>query len=300
MEGVKYIVEDKNCLLWGLAITTVGVENIEKGEEYPTKKHLKDYYFSTKEGRILQEYQMVYISEGRGFFETQTIKKVPIEAGTIFLLFPDEWHTYYPDPLTGWKQYWIGFKGVNIDVRVNNGFLSKKNPIYHVGVDEEIVHLFHQAIEVAERENAYFQQLLAGIANHLLGLMYCLDRNNQFNKSQYMVDKINQARVLMHENLESTISVQDIAERVGMSYSSFRKLFKEYTGLSPASYFQDLKLQRAKDLLRFTQYSIKEIAYSLNFESPDYFSTQFRKKVGKKPSDFRDWNLKKQDCLAKK
>ena len=59
MEGVKYIVEDKNCLLWGLAITTVGVENIEKGEEYPTKKHLKDYYFSTKEGRILQEYQMV-------------------------------------------------------------------------------------------------------------------------------------------------------------------------------------------------------------------------------------------------
>ena len=115
-----------------------------------------------------------------------------------------------------------------------------------------------------------------------------------------MVDKINQARVLMHENLESSISIQDIAERVGMSYSSFRKLFKEYTGLSPASYFQDLKLQRAKDLLRFTQNSIKEIAYSLNFESPDYFSTQFRKKVGKKPSDFRDWNLKKQDCLVKK
>lgn len=48
MEGVKYIVEDKNCLLWGLAITTVGVENIEKGEDYPTRKHLKDYYFSTK------------------------------------------------------------------------------------------------------------------------------------------------------------------------------------------------------------------------------------------------------------
>lgn len=115
-----------------------------------------------------------------------------------------------------------------------------------------------------------------------------------------MVDKINQARVLMHENLESTISIQDIAERIGMSYSSFRKLFKEYTGLSPAFYFQDLKLQRAKDLLRFTQNSIKEIAYSLNFESPGYFSTQFRKKVGKKPSDFRDWNLKKQDCFAKK
>ena len=293
MEGIKYIVEDKNCLLCGLAITTVGVENIDMGKEYPTKKHLKDYYFSTKEGRILQEYQMAYISEGKGFFETQTIKKVSIEAGTIFLLFPNEWHTYYPDPLTGWKQYWIGFKGANIDVRVNNGFLTKKNPIYNVGVNEEIVHLFHSAIEVAKRENAYFQQLLAGIANHLIGLMYFLDCNNQFNKNQLIIDKINQARILMRENIENVISVQDIAEEVGMSYSSFRKLFKEYTGLPPTSYFQDLKLQRAKDLLRFTQSSIKEIAYSLNFESPDYFSTQFRKKVGKRPSYFRNWNIKK-------
>lgn len=37
MEGVKYIVEDKNCLLWGLAITTVGVENIEREKSIPQR-----------------------------------------------------------------------------------------------------------------------------------------------------------------------------------------------------------------------------------------------------------------------
>lgn len=87
MEGVKYIVEDKNCLLWGLAITTVGVENIEKGEEYPTKKHLKDYYFSTKEGRILQEYQMVYISEGRGFSKHRLSKRCLLKRVQYFCFF---------------------------------------------------------------------------------------------------------------------------------------------------------------------------------------------------------------------
>lgn len=91
----------------------------------------------------------------------------------------------------------------------------------------------------------------------------------------------------MYENIESSMTIQDIAGILGMSYSSFRKLFKEYTGLSPASYFQDIKLQRAIDLLCKTDLSIKEIAYTLNFESPDYFSTQFKKKTGRRPRDYR-------------
>ena len=92
----------------------------------------------------------------------------------------------------------------------------------------------------------------------------------------------------MREGIKTSLSIQEIAERLGISYSTFRKQFKNYTGLSPARYFQDLKLQRAKELLRTTSLSIKEIAYSLNFESPDYFSTQIKKKMGKKPSDFRE------------
>ena len=159
---------------------------------------------------------------------------------------------------------------------------------FNVGVNEEVIHLYRQAIETAEHEKAYFQQMLAGITNHLLGLMYSLNRNNQLSKSKYLSEEINKARVLMREGIETSLSIQEIAERLGISYSTFRKQFKNYTGLSPARYLQDLKLQRAKELLRTTSLSIKEIAYSLNFESPDYFSTQFKKKMGKKPSDFRE------------
>lgn len=300
MKNMKYLIEDERSMQWGLAVTTVGREIIGKGEKYPTRVHPKGYYFSTENGRILQDYSIVYISEGRGFFESQSVKRVCIEAGTIFLLFPNEWHNYYPDPETGWTQNWIGFKGSNMDARMDNGFFSKNSPIFNVGINDEIVRLYQQAVEVAERENAYFQQLLAGIANHLLGLMYCLDRNNQFTEKKYLIDKINKARIIMHENAESTVSVQDIAEMVGMGYSLFRKLFKEYTGVSPAYYLKDIKLQKAKDLLLFTQMPIKEIAYSLNFESPDYFSTQFKKKVGKTPCEFREWNIKKQNSIVKK
>ena len=90
------------------------------------------------------------------------------------------------------------------------------------------------------------------------------------------------------ETLEDTLTIQEIAQELGISYSSFRKLFKEHTGFAPALYQQNLKLQRAKELLSTTDESIKGIAYRLNFESPDYFSAKFKNQTGMKPSDFRN------------
>lgn len=285
---VKYIIENPRDVLWGLTITTVGCEKIRPGESYPTDCHLDSHSFSPDKGRVLQEYQLVYITEGRGTFESTESGKTKINPGMLFLLFPDEWHTYCPDKEVGWTQYWIGFKGVNMDARVRQEFFSKKNPVFEVGLTEELVNLFIKAIDTTDKEKAHFQQMLAGIVNYMLGLIYMLDENNRLGRDRHWVDQISRARILMHENIESNMTVQDIAEAVGAGYSTFRKNFKKYTGLSPASYFQDLKLQRAKDLLCMTTLSVKEIAYRLNFESPDYFSAQFRKKTGNRPSDLRN------------
>ena len=131
------------------------------------------------------------------------------------------------------------------------------------------------------------QQILAGITNNLIGLMYSLERNMELSRKGGYVDMINRARLRIREGVESKITVQEIAAELGSSYSNFRKLFKEYTGLSPAFYQQDLKLQRAKELLSTTDMSIKEIAYRLNFDSPDYFSSKFKTKIGCKPSEYR-------------
>ena len=205
----------------------------------------------------------------------------------MFLLFPGEWHSYHPNPRTGWKSHWIGFKGKNMDDRVKAGFLTPEKPIYHVGYSFVLEGLYQRALEEATKENAYSQQLMAGIVNHLIGMMYSLERNIELNKNHLHVDMINRARLRIRESLESDLTIQKIAEDLGVSYSNFRKLFKEYTGLSPATYQQDLRLLRAKELLSTTDLTIKEIAYRLNFESPDYFSAKFKAKMGCKPSEIR-------------
>ena len=288
MQISKYLVVNPRDVQWGLTVNTVGYEEIGVADTYPTRGHADGYYFDIDKGRVLNEYQLLYITEGEGIFNSAHAKDIPLKAGDLFLLFPGEWHTYHPTGKNGWKSYWIGFKGKNVDDRVKAGFLSVDKPIYHVGFSADIIRLYEEAYKRAQEEAPYSQQILAGIVNHLVGLMYALERSMELSKDHTRVDMINLARLRIRESLEADLTIQQIAEDLGVSYSNFRKLFKEFTGISPALYQQDLRLQRAKELLATTTLSIKEIAYRLRFESPDYFSSKFKIKTGKKPSEFRN------------
>ena len=295
MQNSKYLVANERDAQWGLTVSTVGMDELSAGDPYPTRGHADGYFFEMEKGRVLNEYQMLYLVEGEGFFRSAHHALTPIKAGDIFLLFPDEWHSYGPQPGSRWKSYWIGFKGKNMDDRVAEGFLSKDKPIYHVGFSSKILELYDSALRAALEEGAYSQQLMAGIVNHLVGLMYSLERNIQLNKNHAHVEMIGRARLRIRKTLESNFTIQQLAEEMGMSYSNFRKLFKEHTGMAPALYQQDLRLQRAKELLSTTDLSIKEIAYALNFDSPDYFSSKFRAKTGMKPSEFRRQGMVSKD-----
>ena len=78
-----------------------GLIPIDEGEIYidekPLSRHPEKYNFKPQTGRILNEYQLVYITKGSGYFSSQSCKSQKINAGTMILLFPGEWHSYYPD-----------------------------------------------------------------------------------------------------------------------------------------------------------------------------------------------------------
>ena len=288
MQNSKYLVANERDALWGLTVSTVGYDELLPGEPYPTKGHAGGYYFDISKGRTLDEYQMLYLTEGEGIFSSEHVKEQTIKTGDIFLLFPGEWHTYHPLPDSNWKSFWIGYKGKNMDDRVKYGFLSPEKPVYHVGFSAEIIHLYEMAMEVAQKEEAYSQQTLAGIVNNLIGVMYSRERNIILSRDMAKVDIMSKAKLIIRDKLEDRTTIQEIAEQLGMGYSNFRKLFKEFTGVSPALYQQELRLQKAKELLSTTNISIKEIAYRLHFESPDYFSSKFKTKTGYKPSEYRE------------
>lgn len=287
MKPIQYITENESDALWGLSVCSVGFQRSKPGDTYPPTGHHREYLFDTPKGRILQEYQLLYIIKGQGTLHTTHGGTFDIHAGDMFLLFPGEWHSYRPDPDTGWEEYWIGFKGTNIDHRVEQGFFSVEQPVYRVGINTTITKLYRDAIRTVSRQEAFFQQLLAGIVNHLLGLMFMTSRNISLLSTPYMPIVIQKARDFMQENIETDISMPQVAEQLQMSYATFRHMFKKYTGLSPAQYFINLRIHRAKELLRSTDLSVKAITYRLHFENPEYFSTLFKRRTGLKPSEFK-------------
>lgn len=287
MEPIKYIAQNRADEEWGLTVSTVGYQSVARGESYPPAKHNSEYLFNYERGRTLQEYQLLYIVEGEGVLATESMPQCRVAAGDMFLLFPGEWHTYQPDIDKGWSEYWIGFRGANIDNRVKAGFFSIENPIYHIGYNSTIVELYKEAIDTATSQQPFFQQRLAGVVNHLLGVMFMTDRGNALNVGNKIPEVVSRARMLMQESVETSVTMPQIARQLNVSYSSFRHTFKQFTGQSPAQYFINLRLHRAKELLRGTSISIKEISYKLHFESPEYFATLFKRRTGISPSEFR-------------
>ena len=292
--NIKYFNISPNDEAWGIVITTVGYQQIPSQSPYPRSQHPKSHIFNPEEGRVLKEYQLIYISKGCGYFESKSSKRRKVEAGTMILLFPNEWHTYEPDKETGWFEYWVGFRGIHIDRRVENGFFTKKNPVYHLGFSSTIIGLYEDIVNYAMDEKAGYQQIISSIVLYILGLVYFKNRNIIFNDS-FAIDKINEARALMKQRMESDISPRSIAENLGVSYSWFRKMFKKYVDVSPAQYQANLKFLRSKELLDTTDMSITDIAYRLNFESTGQFSTFFHKKEGVPPLRYRkdNRNIKK-------
>lgn len=284
----NYIITSEEDDLWGLTTTTVGQQDINANEPYPPSTHPQGYFFNVEKGRILNEYQLLYVTNGKGIFVYgQNKESTYISEGKMFFLMPGVWHTYKPLENSGWKEYWIGFKGSIIEKIVAEGFFLNRPPIFNIGLNERVVDLYMKAIEIADEERAGYQQALAGIVMHILGLMYYRDKTRNFN-DENLIGKINKAKVLMRESIYKNIVAEDISKSLNISYSGFRRAFKEFTGTSPSQYMMELKLNEAKLLLSTTAQSVKNISYSLNFENPEYFSVFFKKRTGITPIEYRN------------
>ena len=289
---IKYIIANEQDKAWGIVTNSVGYQRVEKGQPYPPQNHPTRYLFSTNKGRVLNEYQLLYIVKGKGKFVSSEQKTTEVNEGTMILLFPGEWHTYYPDGDTGWDEYWIGFEGINIDNRIESGFFKKNKPIFNVGIQEELVQMYKRAIETAKTQSTGYQQVLAGIVNYILGMTYSLDKLSSFEELK-IINQINKAKLILLDNFHTEITPEEVASQVHMSYSWFRRVFKQYTGFAPAQYIQALRIQKSKELLTNTLLTAQEVAFKVGFDNSDHFFAIFKKKTGMSPIKYRNFTQRK-------
>jgi AraC-like DNA-binding protein len=276
--------EDQN---WGLSILNVGSTRIKANQDYPYPQHPSHHYFTWSKGRVLDEYQVIYIINGEGKFESASVRETNVYPGTLILLFPGEWHRFKPSKKTGWDELWVGFKGEIAENLIRCKFFQSTRAVMTIGFSEEIVQLFSSIIDQTRTERPGYQPFISGMLLHLLGCAQSLSKQQRFDSEDEMKVKMDRAITLLRSRIDEHVSIQEIAGELNVSYAWFRKWFKLYTGLAPQQYLIQLKIEKAKVLLSDPGNSVKEIAYQLHFEFPLYFSKLFKDKVGLSPENYR-------------
>jgi transcriptional regulator GlxA family with amidase domain len=103
--------------------------------------------------------------------------------------------------------------------------------------------------------------------------------------------KLTEAVTLMEANIEEPLSTDEIAQLAGVSRRQLERLFKQYLGSLPSRYYLELRLQRARQLLRDTNHSIVQVGLMCGFSSGSHFSTAFGALFGNTPREERQRKL---------
>lgn len=114
-------------------------------------------------------------------------------------------------------------------------------------------------------------------------------------------DKVRQVIRLMEEHLETPLPIRDLCRRIRVSHRQLDRLFSQYVGKTPALYYRDIRLDRARGLVTQTNLPMTEIAYASGFSSQVHFSRAYKDRFGLAPSkdriegrisfEFRAWPM---------
>lgn len=266
----------------GIFCTDIGQADVPPGSPYPPciEGHPSAYQ-PVATGRVLSDYQLVFVARGRGTYESGGYVS-EVGEGTVIALFPGVRHAYHPDPETGWEEYWVGFKGAAADRLISSGFHRPEHPLYRIGLEPSILAIFSDIFRAVKAQEPFYQLRTGALILLLIAEIHGLERKSEAQgDAERLVER---AKFLMYENIHGTVDIDGIGDRLGVGKARFYEVFKWYTGMTPYRYFIHLKINRAKEILASEDTSVKEAAYRLGFEDQYYFSRLFRKKTGQSPS----------------
>ena len=208
-----------------------------------------------------------YVVSGKGNFKIED-REYTVTAGNIFVIPPFVETYYEADRIEPWEYIWIGFT---------------KNDKIKVDF-EDVMHIpsAHRVFEDMKKCSALSSgrtEFLCSKIWQLISLIY--DHQNE------TVDYIDKALNIINSEYMSDISVQNIADRIGLERTYFSYLFKKKIGLSPKQYLLKTRMDQASVFLKDYGYSVSVTALSVGYSDVYTFSKMFKQYFGVSPSKFR-------------
>ena len=153
-----------------------------------------------------------------------------------------------------------------------------------IGVDQYITKPFSLSILKQSISSLLFNR--EKLRYYYTNNIYRIEPETAFgNQEQSFITKMNDIIKMNVENPK--FSVEDLAEKMNVSRIQLYRKVKAIIGINISDHINNVKLEKAAELLKANEMNISEIAYSLGFSSPNYFSTSFKNKFGVSPKKFQ-------------
>lgn len=237
--------------------------------------------------RTLSCYSLVFILNGGGVYTDEHTGPITLVAGDLVVFFPGRPHRCGTRPGEFWDEIWFEFEGPAFDLMRTTGILDPQRPVRSTQNPDHWFKRFFQLVPPLHlREKTPPQVLVSRFAAVLTEILAGGEIPDEPAAPQD--DWVNTACELLaaHQGVVG-VEPERVAKRLGFSYETFRKKFKQATGSAPGRYQLDSRIDRAAALLHQGRQSIKEIADELRFCDEFYFSRCFKRRFGQSPRAFR-------------
>jgi AraC-like DNA-binding protein len=280
----RYFPVNDSQKAWGLYATCAGRGLTRPGDEFPSSAHPDEYFFSWDKGRILQEWQLFLVESGRGTVEFRH-RKFSIRKDSLIILPPGCWHRYRPIKNIGWSTLWIGFGGDLADRLVGGAGFNADGDVLHMPNMNRFRNLLSDTISdilESEHDNTY-----STAAKIPVLIATFLEEQNRNILGASHTELIHRAQAHIAEHASEIVDFEQLASSFAIPYRTFRHIFAKETGTSPHQYQLEIRLARAKNLLRSTDMPISDIAATLGFNSTWYFAHFFQRRCRTSAAAYR-------------
>lgn len=232
-------------------------------------------------GPAVRDHYLIHcILDGEGTFYIGK-SEYNLSKGQGFLIMPGVVTFYQASNNNPWRYCWFGFNGTDAKTVCELCGISQENPIFEFRDTEKIEQCIRTMYDNYGVNNDGFLSL-SGLYE-LFSMVRDVERP-KIPKGGRLIDL---AVDHIKKNYSYGLTVNQIADHLGINRSHLFRIFKESMGLSVQKYLLKFRLERAVQLMEKADMNIKEIMYSCGFNDMPNFSRQFKKAYGMPPRAYR-------------
>ena len=230
-----------------------------------------------------EEYHYIYVVGGTGdiCIGSETFTLLP---GTMYLTAPGVAHGFTSSSTDPLLTVELKFELPDPELRA----LSRSLPLTIEDTTGELGQLLDSLRRESEQGRQYRRELLELRLRELLLILLRTTQAESPGEDAAAGEAMEPVLCFIRKNLHRQITLEDLAAVAHLEKAYFSRKFKSHTGCAPLEFVRLTRIQKAKDLLRYSDMSITQIGEALGFQSLHHFSKVFQKHTGQSPRKYKN------------